>query len=198
MVVASIAARTRRFVARCGSRLVIAQGPAATTLVGLAEATGARSVVWNRRYEPAVIARDQAVHSHLAERGVATAVSNGALLIEPERMRTSTGGPFQVFTPFWRAYLASLAATPPRAPLPAPRRLPAPARWPDSLPIGQLALLPTIDWAQGLRDSWMPGEAGARRRLHEFLLDAVDRYGQARDLPGVQGTSRLSPHLHHR
>ena len=39
------------------------------------------------------------------------------------------------------------------------------------------------------------GEAGAAARLEAFLGGAVNGYGEARDLPGIVGTSRLSPHL---
>jgi deoxyribodipyrimidine photo-lyase len=51
------------------------------------------------------------------------------------------------------------------------------------------------DWAGALRETWTPGEAGARHRLGQFLDDALAQYGGARDLPGIDGTSRLSPHL---
>jgi deoxyribodipyrimidine photo-lyase len=43
---------------------------------------------------------------------------------------------------------------------------------------------------------WTPGEAGARERLAGFLRGPVSGYGETRDLPSVEGVSRLSPHLH--
>jgi deoxyribodipyrimidine photo-lyase len=49
------------------------------------------------------------------------------------------------------------------------------------------------DWAQGLRDAWTPGEAGARARLAAFDPSG---YAERRDFPAVAGTSRLSPHTH--
>src|ERR1019366_1409085 len=41
-----------------GSRLIVRRGPSAETLLQLAAESGAKSVLWNRRYEPAVVARD--------------------------------------------------------------------------------------------------------------------------------------------
>jgi deoxyribodipyrimidine photo-lyase len=52
------------------------------------------------------------------------------------------------------------------------------------------------DWAGGLRETWRPGEDGARAALRRFLEEAVAAYHDRRDFPGEVATSRLSPHLH--
>ena len=52
------------------------------------------------------------------------------------------------------------------------------------------------DWAARFAGRWSPGEAGAQEKLVHFLDQAVGDYAEARNLPGVAGTSRLSPHLH--
>jgi len=44
--------------------------------------------------------------------------------------------------------------------------------------------------------AWKVGEHAAQNRLAEFLKSDVHAYDQSRDLPGVPGTSCLSPHLH--
>jgi deoxyribodipyrimidine photo-lyase len=51
------------------------------------------------------------------------------------------------------------------------------------------------DWAEGLRDSWTPGEASARAQLKTFLETGVAGYCGDRDRPDRNGTSKLSPHL---
>ncbi|MFJ5489393.1 cryptochrome/photolyase family protein, partial [Hansschlegelia beijingensis] len=51
------------------------------------------------------------------------------------------------------------------------------------------------DWASGLRETWTPGETGARNALETFLQDGLPGYAAARDRPDLPGTSRLSPHL---
>jgi deoxyribodipyrimidine photo-lyase len=62
--------------------------------------------------------------------------------------------------------------------------------------LADLELLPNLDWAAGLRQRWQPGERAAREALARFLQEVLPAYARARDLPGLTGTSGLSPHLH--
>ena len=179
-----------------GSRLIIRRGPALETLRALARETGASSVFWNRRYEPAVTARDARVKEALRAEGLLVKSFNAALLHEPWTIQNKSGRPFQVFTPFWKQCLTQPDPGPPR---PAPRALPPPrgGSWPAPLALKALELLPTINWTAGLHAAWQPGEAGAQARLAAFLAHGADAYAAQRDALGdEQGTSRLSPHLH--
>lgn len=176
-----------------GSRLIVRFGEASGAIGELIHETGAQKVFWNRRFEPGVRERDEQVAEALESAEIETEAIQGSLLFEPDQVRTKSGGPFQVFTPFWKACLAKKEPVRPTA---VPRSLPAPAQWPESLSIGDLGLEPKIDWAAGLRETWAPGEDGARKQLRRFLKQAVTDYKTARDLPAIEGTSRLSPHLH--
>lgn len=176
-----------------GSRLVLRRGAAQEVLMRLAGETGASEIFWNRRYEPAVVARDSAIKEGFQRQGVGVRSFNGSLLAEPWTVETKSGGPFQVFTPFWRACLGSAE---PGDPLPCPKVLEVPESWPGSLDLEELGLDPDKPWAAGFDPIWEPGEAGAARRLRGFLKAGLDRYGDHRNLPGEEGTSRLSPHLH--
>jgi deoxyribodipyrimidine photo-lyase len=176
-----------------GLELLLRRGRAAEVVADIVGQTGAGRVVWNRCYEPGAIARDTAVKAMLRDAGVAAESFNGSLLIEPWKIETRQGGPYKVFTPYWRR-LRELYDAPPVAMLPGtqPAAEPAPG---DAL--AAWALLPTApDWAGGLRESWEVGEGAAMARLGDFLDDAVERYPQERDRPDIAGTSRLSPHLH--
>jgi deoxyribodipyrimidine photo-lyase len=175
-----------------GSRLVLRRGDPATILAELATETGADRLVCSRVFEPPVMARDVALAAALADRGVETELLNASLLLEPGSVRTGAGQPYSVFTPFWRAGRPQIG---PIELAPAPRVLKAPTAWPESEDLKDWALHPTRpDWSIGFSD-WSPGEAGAHARLHRLLDDAVGAYAEARNLPGVDGTSRLSPHL---
>lgn len=176
-----------------GTRLTLRSGRSLDVLQELIKQTGARAVYWNRRYEPAATARDQIIKSELRSCGVTAESFNGSLLFEPWEVATKTGGPYQVFTPFWKACLARPA---PASPLAAPQTIPAPVRTPDSEEIIDWKLLPKISWDTGFATAWSPGEGGATLLLQRFLKQAVSNYREARNLPGVTGTSRLSPHLH--
>ncbi|HMN95304.1 MAG TPA: deoxyribodipyrimidine photo-lyase [Phycisphaerales bacterium] len=178
---------------RLGAPLVVRRGPTLQALRSLLRETGAGAIYWNRRYEPAIVARDAGIKRALREEGVEVDSFNAALLREPWSIATGTGSPYKVFTPYWKA---SLAAGEPATPFDPPQRLNAPKGTLRGVAIGELELRPTIDWAGGLREAWAPGERGAQEALRTFLSGAVAEYAAGRDLPGEPLTSRLSPHLH--
>ena len=178
---------------RRGSQLIIRHGPAAAVLHQLSVESDASFVFWNRRYEPQAIARDSKLKAELRKSGIQAESFSGALLFEPWTIQNSSGQPFRVFTPFWKACLSKPCA---QAAADAPASLPRPDTWPCTLTLDELKLTPSIDWASGLRDAWQPGESGAQQVLQRFQTAALDEYQVGRDIPGVVGTSRLSPHLH--
>ena len=176
-----------------GSRLVLAKGESGAVLQDLLKTTGATKVYWNRNYEPAAIACDKIIKAALTAAGVAAQSFNAALLFEPHTIQNKSGGPFQVFTPFWKHCLA----LPVEDPVKLPRgEFSAPARWPASLNLAALGLLPTIKWDAGLAAAWQPGEAAAIQRLKKFTSGAIDQYADQRNRPDLAGTSSLSPYLH--
>ena len=180
-----------------GSRLIVRRGPSAQTLEALASESGASAVFWNRRYEPAAIARDAAVKTTLRARGLSAESFNGSLLHEPWSILNAAGQPYRVFTAFWRAHTkASVSAAPPPAVVPPVSQVQAPQAWPHSLPLLDLKLEPTLDWPAAFREVWQPGEEGAQAHLRRFRREALSAYPVNRDRPDLAGTSRLSPHLH--
>jgi deoxyribodipyrimidine photo-lyase len=54
-----------------------------------------------------------------------------------------------------------------------------------------------VDWAKGFDDAWTPGEQTAHERLDYFIDALLLDYDEMRNRPDRDGTSRLSPHLHH-
>ncbi|MFC3069658.1 cryptochrome/photolyase family protein [Phenylobacterium soli] len=179
--------------ARSGGRgLALRRGSAERVVGDLARTAGVSAVLWNRCYEPWAVARDARLMMSLRQSGIAAISFNGSLLTEPGHFLNRQGEPYRVFTPFWRALRAQ--AEPVGASRP-PERIDI-----AGAPSERLAdwdLLPTRpDWAGGLRETWTPGEAGARARLKAFLAGAVFEYGDMRNRPDRSGTSRLSPHLH--
>lgn len=176
-----------------GSRLILRRGDPVHQIGEIIAATGAGAVVWNRLYDKHSVARDSARKSDLRADGVEAQSFDGGLLVEPWTVKSGSGDPYKVFTPFWRAARGVLVDRPA---FETPASLPAPPSWPDSEALADWGLHPTRpDWSAGF-DLWNPGEAGARALLDRFLGGPVKAYADARNLPGVEGTSRLSPHLH--
>ncbi|MCB2060230.1 MAG: deoxyribodipyrimidine photo-lyase [Novosphingobium sp.] len=171
-----------------GSRLILRRGKCDEVLAALAEETGARDVHALHHYEPWWRNAERAVAKRLS-----LTLQHGNYLAPPGAITTGSGTPYRIYTPFWRALGQQM---PPPEPQPAPKSIPAPESWPESDELEDWNLLPSgPDWAGGLRDEWTPGEEGACRRLDQFAEIAA-RYEGQRNLPAVEGTSRLSPHLH--
>ena len=171
-----------------GSRLILKRGKAEEALAAVRRETGARTVHCLRHYEP---------WWRNAERAVARQFDlvchDGNYLAPPGSVLTGAGHPYKIYTPFWRALNERM---PPPEPALGPRELRAPQFWPASDKLEDWALLPVKpDWAKGIREEWTPGERGAKKRLRDFVDDAA-RYSEQRNLPSVEGTSKLSPHLH--
>ena len=180
-------------LARRGSRLVVRVGDPATELAEVARSVGAGTVACSRRYEPAAMVDEERVQSAIEAAGLRFERRGSNLLFDPFEVRSQTGTAYKVFSPFWRACMARPA---PEPPLPAPARIPAPEAWPAGVTVDALALRPRIAWDGGLAEAWTPGESGARARLDAFVAGPVRTYGDMRDIPSVEGTSALSPHLH--
>jgi deoxyribodipyrimidine photo-lyase len=177
-----------------GARLILRSGTSSlAVLLELASECAAAHVVWNRRYEPAGIARDRHIKSALRDAGIDTHSYKGALLHEPWEISNQADKPFQVFTPYWRHCMSRAE---PGKPLDCPAQLPGLRQWPASQDLSEFGLLPKIPWDAGIRAAWIPGSAAAHARLEQFLHEAFDDYKTIRDRPDLPGTSRLSPYLH--
>jgi deoxyribodipyrimidine photo-lyase len=169
--------------------LVLRRGVAEHVLDELIKEVGADTLMWSRCYEPYAIARDTALKKKYTAAGLKVESHNSALLFEPWELKTKTGGPYQVFTPFWKACRAVAEIA---KPLPKPKGEYASSAS-DKL-VGWNLLPTKPDWAKGF--DWQPGEAGAQALLTSFLDGPVNGYKEDRNLPGSRTTSRLSPHLH--
>ncbi len=175
-----------------GGKLILRRGDTAAELASLIKETGAKQIFASRQYQPWAAEIEHAVRDIAAEHGAEFRRYPGTLLFEPEDIRTGSGTPFKVFTPFWRACLKS---TPPKAPLAIP-----PLAFADPMPesdrLEDWNLRPQRpNWAAGWEDLWQPGEAGAANALAQFLAAHVEDYGDGRDFPAQPNTSRLSPFL---
>jgi deoxyribodipyrimidine photo-lyase len=187
----SLAALDRSLRER-GNRLVIAVGDPLTVITDLSHRVGATRVYWNRVYEPATRTHDTRLKLALRAGSLHCESHNALLLREPWELLNATGEPYRVFTAYWRKCAPGLGTTVPGT---VPPRLPPPPQI-EGRPLAELDLLPRIRWDQGIAACWQPGEDAALARARAFVAGALAHYGEARDLPGTAGTSRLSPHLY--
>lgn len=190
----------RESLLRTNSDLYFEQGESLPVLERLLKQSGASRIFWNRCYDPVTIARDKKIKEALAVFSPRT--FNGLLIHEPWENLKSDGAPYRVYTPYWRAAARqfaqsndSMATQPVTVQIP-----PIPAQVASTLsdckPLSELALLPSKGWGASLMQNWAAGEQAAQRRLDRFLQSGVTGYGEGRNIPGIGGTARISPHLH--
>ena len=164
-----------------GGRLTVAAGDPADVIPRLARKADAEAVVVAADYGPYGRQRDHSVAEALKADNRRLVPCGTPYAVEPGTVQSKGGQPYKVYSPFYRAWSAHGWPTPI-----APPRLGTVAG-----PIGRKAARPQ-DRAPAELPA--PGEAAAKKRLAAFLRHA-DRYGDERDQPGVDGTSRLSPYL---
>ena len=169
-----------------GTQLLVVPGESVEVVPRLANAWHADRVVAQRWVEPFARERDWRIAAALGER---FELFEGETLLPPDLLRSGSGTPFSVFTPFSRAFRSAL---PLADALPAPKSLPAlPTLRYTTVPIPTLSDL-GIDRNPNLLPG---GEAAARARLRSFLDRRIDGYAAQRDRMDLPGTSRLSADL---
>lgn len=175
-----------------GSRLILRRGNALDVLKDVIRETGATAIYWQRVYDRDGIARDRKVKTILKDSGLDVQSFPGAVLFEPWDIATATGGPYKVFTPFWRALRGREVAPP----LPSPVQLIAPAEWPRSERLEDWAMGEAMNRGAAIVAPYaVVGEVAARTRLDRFIAERLRRYADERDYPAVDATSGLSENL---
>ena len=102
--------------------------------------------------------------------------------VGPGTLTTGGGTPYQVFTPFARAWRAHG--------WPRPAAVPRDLRWARGVDSEEL---PEV--GDGVPDLPPAGEPAALERWHEFLDEGIEDYAERRDRPDLFGTSQLSASL---
>ncbi len=174
-----------------GGGLHVLHGPARTLIPRLAAILGVDEVHAARDYEPLARARDESVAAALAAAGRRLVLHKDQVIFDTDEILTAQGLPYHVFTPYRRAWLARL--TPQdiaERPVQAHAGALAPAAGLPMPALEDLGFERTDLTALGV----LPGEAGARERLEDFLA-RMDHYHERRDYPGSKGPSYLSVHL---
>ncbi|MEZ5177060.1 MAG: deoxyribodipyrimidine photo-lyase [Acidimicrobiales bacterium] len=167
-----------------GGRLVERHGDPADVVAAVAREADAEHVYATEDFGPYGRQRDDEVRDRLEADGRCLHLVGTPYAVAPGTLQTKSGTPFQVFTPFSKAWRAEGW----------PRPIPVPdgVRWVDSVKGHERPTTPSPTATDGLPD---PGEAAAHDVADRFLAHHVAHYKDRRDRPDVEGTSRLSMHL---
>ncbi len=175
-------------IATLGSRLIVVEGRSVDVVPRLAVEWRVDRVVAHRWVEPFARERDRRIAEALA---VPLKLYEGETLLPPGILRTSSGDPYSVFTPFSRAFVATAQIA---KPLPAPGVIPPLPRdvKTDEVEIPTARKL-GIERNPNLIEA---GEEAARKRLAQFAREHAARYDRSRDqMADEDGTSRVSQDL---
>ncbi len=181
---------------KLGVPLILRRGDAKQIIPSLIEELDIQKVYWNRRYDPVDVEIDKSLKLSLHEAGVTVKSHKANLLFEPwEIVSAGSGQPYKVFSPFWKTALKHGLNT-------KQTQQPEMQDWPQNFmaditePLESWNLIPeTPDWSCEFWKHWQPGEVGARQKLDRFFEDGLSGYSSQRDIPSINGTSYLSPHL---
>jgi deoxyribodipyrimidine photo-lyase len=171
-----------------GSRLHLRRGDVVAETVTVARQLDAAAVYCTADVSAYAKRRERRLEGALAHERRELRLVGSTAIVEPDDVRTSTGGHFTVFTPFHRRWRQE----PRQAVDRAPRRLTTPA----TVRLGRLPALERL--VDGAPSGELPegGETAGRARLTSWLRVGLERYGERHDDLAADTTSRLSPYLH--
>lgn len=177
---AYLAASLRALNESLGGNLFVISGTPVEVIKDLMKRYKAESVHSAFPFAPYGEARD----AELKASGIELQQLGSGYAVAPGRVQKGDGTPYKVYTPFYRAWLAHGW----RAPVSAPKNPSwvTPKKSDQQLPDWRIPSGVQIQEA---------GEKAALARFKSFVKNSADDYADARNIPGVDGTSRLSPHL---
>ncbi|MFD2257324.1 cryptochrome/photolyase family protein [Luteolibacter algae] len=172
-----------------GGTLTIREGGAIAELEKLIHETKATAIYFNRDPDPFGRRMEQELSDLCSKLGVECYGHDDIALHNPEEIKTQSGTPYKVFTPYYNNW-KSLEKP---SPHPKPRVL--------NTPKGVTSMdLPSVKhWDLEPPEAKIPqaGEKAATERMNHAISGIIGSYGKRRDLPAEEGTSRLSQDLRH-
>ncbi|MCM2679993.1 deoxyribodipyrimidine photo-lyase [Echinimonas agarilytica] len=156
------------------------------TLRHVIQVTSAEAVFANRELEVRESARDNEAQSRI---GVPFHLSDDRCVIQPGTLKNGGGQPYKVFTPFSKTWVTELMRLGwDCEPRPHPKVL---------KPIVPVSLEILTEWPYdtGNSSAWDVGSESVLKALRSFSRERAQLYKKHRDLPAIDGTSKLSAYL---
>lgn len=170
----------RKKLRASGNDIYIAYGSPLDVFKTLIRQYAISTVYTNHDFEPYAIQRDNAVSQFLQEHNIAFKTFKDQVIFEKDDVLKDDGKPYTIYTPYSKKWKLKLTADD-LAPKPSEKYLRYLFQTPPlpEISLQQLGFLPT--------KIFIPG--------NQLNLEIVKNYHNTRDLPAVNGTSRMSVHL---
>ena len=151
------------------------------------------SIYWNKVYEPKFLNFDKKLSNSLKCKNINFKIFQGNLLNESDEIKKNDNTPFKVFTPFWKtAEKFYLDKGFQKAEIIRPKN--KKIKFLDNS-FKLENILPKKNWFNKFKNIWDPSEDEAIKIIKKFIKNQLTDYGENRDIPGIQGTSKISPYL---
>jgi len=151
------------------------------------------SVYWSKVYEPNVINRGKKIRDIFIKNEITYKYFKGNILVEFQDVTKNDGTPFKVFTPFWKNAEQRYLEKVPSKISKIKKLMKKYNLLGASINIEDI--LPEKNWFNKLEKYWDPSENEAKENLKDLIKKKITNYGDMRDIPSVEGTSKLSPYL---
>jgi deoxyribodipyrimidine photo-lyase len=150
-------------------------------------------IYWNKIYEPDVISKGKKIRDLFIKNEIEYKYFKGNILNEFQEVTKNDGTPFKVFTPFWRTAEQIYLNQPPSKNYTVKKKTKAINFFKNSLDLKNI--LPNKKWYEKFDKYWKVSENDSQKILKDLLENKIKDYGTNRDIPSINGTSRLSPYL---
>ena len=153
------------------------------------------SVYWNKIYEPDVIAKGKKIRDLFIKNEINYKYFKGNILNEFQEITKNDGTPFKVFTPFWRNAEQVYLNQPPSKNYIVKKKIKKITIFKKC--IEPIDILPKKNWYKKFEKYWKVSENDSKKILKNLIENKIKDYGTSRDIPSIEGTSKLSPYIKH-
>ncbi len=153
------------------------------------------SVYWNKIYEPDVIAKGKKIRDLFIKNEINYKYFKGNILNEFQEITKNDGTPFKVFTPFWRNAEQVYLNQPPSKNYIVKKKIKKITYFKKY--IEPTDILPKKNWYKKFEKYWKVSENDSKKILKNLIENKIKDYGTSRDIPSIEGTSKLSPYIKH-
>lgn len=161
---------------KVGSSLLVKKGYPKKVWQQLIEEFNIDAIYTNRDYEPYARKRDEEILSLCKERGVGFHTFKDQVIFEKDEVTKDDGSPYTVFTPYKNKWLTRF-------------------RNEDTQPQDLFKKEHFHKTSFNFPDLNMIGFKRSLVEVKDYDLSQIEKYDELRNLPAVDGTSYLSPHL---
>ena len=153
------------------------------------------SIYWNKIYEPDVIAKGKKIRDLFIKNKINYKYFKGNILNEFQEITKNDGTPFKVFTPFWRNAEQVYLNQPPSKNYIVKKKIKKITYFKKC--IEPIDILPKKNWYKKFEKYWKVSENDSKKILKNLIENKIKDYGTSRDIPSIEGTSKLSPYIKH-